>query len=134
MARTSRARARASKIGQGPARTDPWTVYLEEAILLHRESLSFRPTPHPDRFDSLRCLACALWDRFRTTGSMTDLEEAISMLREGLSLSYASTHPRRLWALENLADILETRFKKNGNQSDFEQAAALRQEILAMSK
>ena len=28
--RTSRARARAGKIGRGPARTDPWTVYGEE--------------------------------------------------------------------------------------------------------
>ena len=42
---------------------------LEEAILLHHESLSFRPTPHPERFISLYSLACMLrvWDRFGKT-------------------------------------------------------------------
>ena len=101
---------------------------------MYLEPISFHPTPHPDRYGSLNCLACALWDHFKTTGSMTDLEEAISMLREGLSLSCASTHPRRLSVLHNLAYSLETRFEKSGSQSDFEEASSLRQEILSMSK
>lgn len=67
---------------------------------------------------------------------MTDLEEAISMLREALSLRVgpAATHLDRLSALINLADILETRFQENGGQSDFEETISLRQDILAMSK
>ena len=90
---------------------------LEEAILMHRESLPFRPTLHPDRFASLKCLAYALWDRFGETGSMTDLEEAVSLLREALSLT--SSAASRLLVLRDLAGILETRFKENGSQSDF---------------
>ena len=77
-----------------------------------------------------------LCDRFGETGSITDLEEAISMLREALSLRVGppATHPHRLLALDNLAGILEIRYKENGSQSDFEEVASLRQEILAMSK
>ena len=62
---------------------------------------------------------------------MTDLDEAISMLRESLFLG---PHLDRLLALKNLAYYLETRFKENGDQSDFEEATSLCQEILAMSK
>ena len=99
--------------------------------MLHRELLSFHPTPHPKCCESLNSLACALGGRFGMTGSMTDLEEAISMLREALSLSPAADH---LLALNNLAYYLEIRFKETGGQSDFEEATFLRQEILAMSK
>ena len=94
---------------------------LEESILLYRESLSFCSTPHPY---PLYGLACALGDRFRKTGSMADLEEAISMLREILDLL----------VLKKLACFLKARFKENGSQSDFEEVTSLRQEILAMSK
>ena len=65
---------------------------------------------------------------------MTDLEEAISMLREALSLGSAASHPNRLLVLRNLAHFLETRFKESGRQSDFEEAISLRQEILAILK
>ena len=66
------------------------------------------------------------------TGSMTELEEAISLLREALSLSPATSS--RLSVLRDLAGFLETRFKENGSQSDFEEATCLRQEIHAVSK
>ena len=62
---------------------------------------------------------------------MIDLDEAISMLRESLSLG---PHQHHLLVLKNLAYYLEIRFKQNGSQSDFEEATSLRQEILAMSK
>ena len=82
-------------------RTDSMTD-LDEAILLHRESLSFCPSPHPRRLESLICLAWVLRDCFGKTDSMTNLEEAISMLREALSLDPAATHPHRLLALDFL--------------------------------
>ena len=63
---------------------------------------------------------------------MADLEEAISMLREALSIGPAITHLHRI--LDNLACFLEALFEENGNQSDYEEAIFLRQEILAMSK
>ena len=107
---------------------------LDEAILLYRESLSFRPTPHPSRFESLNRLACALYDRFGKTGLITDLEEAIPMLREALSLDPDANHRERPDVLNNLALSLEARIKKSDSQSDFETAASLRREILAMSE
>ena len=97
----------------------------------------YPPTPHPNRFESLNGLACALWDQFGKTGSMTNLEEVISMLREALPLlaGPATTHPHCLLALNHLASFLETRYKKNGGHaSDFEEVISLRREILAMSK
>ena len=105
--------------------------YFYLLYLLHRESLSFRPTSHPEHFESLNGLACALGDRFGKTGSMMDLEEAISMLREALPLSSTAHH---LLVLKNLAWFLETWYKENGSQSDFEEAISLCQEILAISK
>ena len=63
---------------------------------------------------------------------MIDLEKAISMVHEALSLDPPAVH--RLLALETLAGSLDARFQANGNQSDFEEAISLRQEIFAMSK
>ena len=62
---------------------------------------------------------------------MTNLDEAISMLRESLSLS---PHSGCLLVLKTLAYYLEIRFKENGSQNDFEEATSIRQEILAMLK
>ena len=47
---------------------------LKEAIFLHRESLSLRPTSHPYHSDSLYNLANVLQKYFGKTGSMSDLE------------------------------------------------------------
>ena len=113
-------------------------VLNEANILMDCETLFFRPTPHSDRSASLTnlCLRIGwLGSRFLMTSSMTDLEEAISMLREVLSLCLA-THLHRLLALENLVFIpgLEIRFKENGVQSDNDEVTSLHQEIFAMSK
>ena len=72
-------------------------VDLNEAVLMDRETLSLRPTPHPDRSSSLNNLGARLFDRFQRTSSrsaMADLEETILVQRESLSLC-PTPHPHR---------------------------------------
>ena len=60
---------------------------LEEAIFMRRESLSLRPTPHPDHSQSLNNLALALEIRWKASGIQSDLSEATSLRQEALAMS-----------------------------------------------
>jgi tetratricopeptide (TPR) repeat protein len=59
---------------------------LEKTISLLRKALEFGPCPRSRRSFLLKCLGAALVDRHRLQGTMTDLEEAISFLREAVEL------------------------------------------------
>ena len=104
-------------------------VDLNEAILMDRESLSLRPTPHPDRFISLNNLGIRLCDRFRRTGSMADLEESILMHRESLSL-FPTAHPDHSMSLSNLGLGLVQRIEITGSMTDIEEAILILRESL----
>ena len=75
-------------------------------------------------------LARALWYRFERTGSMVDLNEAISMDRETLSLRPAP-HPDRASSLTNLGLGLWDRFQKAGSMADLEEAILMHRESLS---
>jgi tetratricopeptide (TPR) repeat protein len=92
---------------------------LNNAVIVYRRALELY-SKDGNHLPCMFNLAYALWNRFRKTGSMTNLEEAISMLRESLSLCPAP-HPGRPRVLTGLARALET------------EATSLRQEALAMS-
>jgi tetratricopeptide (TPR) repeat protein len=83
---------------------------LEEAILLHREALELRPSPHPCRSHSLNNLGNALLDHYRGTDIMVDLEESISLHREALELR-SFPHPDRSYSLYNLALSLQDMYE-----------------------
>ncbi|ETW79619.1 hypothetical protein HETIRDRAFT_155806 [Heterobasidion irregulare TC 32-1] len=104
---------------------------LEEAIKLHREALSLRPSPHSDRFSSLFNLAFDLWSRFEQTGQLQDLEEAIDLDRQALALRPLG-HSDRSTSLSNLAVDLRTRFKQTGQLQDLEEAIELVREALSL--
>ena len=78
---------------------------------------------YPDHSMSLGIdLAIALGNRFQKTGPMTDLEEAISLYRESLSL-YPMSHPDRFISLRDLAAALNDRFRETGSINDLEEVS-----------
>ena len=106
-------------------------VDLNDAILMDRETLSLRPTPHPDRSLSLTSLGLRLWDRYRRTGSMADLEESTLMHRESLSLR-PTPHPKHSTSLNNLGLGLMERFAMTGSMTDLEEAILIHRESLSL--
>jgi tetratricopeptide (TPR) repeat protein len=104
---------------------------LEEAISLHREALELRPSPHPDRSQSLSNLGNALGDRYNYTGAATDLEEAILLLREALELR-PSPHSLRSLSLNNLGLALLDRYRRTGAVADLEETISLLREALEL--
>ena len=103
---------------------------LNHAIIVYRHGLKLCPK------DGSQCicmsgLASALWFRFERTGSMVDLNEAISMDRETLFLR-PTPHPDRFLSLANLGTQLWGRFRRTGSMADLEEAILMHRESLSL--
>ena len=101
-----------------------------KAISLHRDALEQRPPPHPDRSDSLNNLAALLRTRFEQSGQSKDLDEAISLHRDAITLRLA--HSERPMSLNNLANALNARFIQSGQPGDLDEAILLHREALGL--
>jgi tetratricopeptide (TPR) repeat protein len=117
---------------------------LDEAIDLHRAALALSPHDHADRsvslnnlanslqgrfqdsnrFSSLNNLANSLGDKFEQWHILSDLDEAVELLRAALALS-SPDHSHRSISLHNLANSLQTRFQQQHLSSDLEEASRL---------
>ena len=106
-------------------------VDLNEAISMHRETLSLRPTPHPDRSSSLTNLGLGLLDRFRRTGLIADLEEALLMHRESLSLC-PTPHSDYAILINNVGTGLMERFVMTDSLTNLEEAILLHRQSLSL--
>jgi tetratricopeptide (TPR) repeat protein len=104
---------------------------LEEVISLYHEALELRPSPHPDRSDSLHNLGIALSDRHRLTGVMADLETSVSLYRGALELK-PFPHRYRSHTLYNLALSLHDMYKVTLVLSDLQEAITCREELLEL--
>ena len=75
---------------------------IDEAITLHQEALTLRPTPHPDRTRSLSALAHSLGNKFLKLRNFPDLEAATMAFRAAVKYNYTPAsqrfHAARLWA------------------------------------
>ncbi|KAH9485795.1 hypothetical protein JR316_0002710 [Psilocybe cubensis] len=98
---------------------------LEECISLHRRALSLRTPEDPYYIGSLRNLAVSLHWRFKKFGQKDNLEESISLFRQG-----KLQDDENIDILRRLADALETRFNLNNlaYQSDFQEIVSLRKD------
>ncbi|THH13179.1 hypothetical protein EW146_g7014 [Bondarzewia mesenterica] len=76
-------------------------------------------------------LANALQTRFKQTGQLGDLEEAISFHRQALELLPAP-HPNRLMSLNNLASALSTQFEQTGQLGDLEEAISIHRQAFEL--
>ena len=89
------------------------------------------PASHP-RSISLSNLASALVTRFQWKGQLSDIDEAVEIHREALTLTPVS-RPDRSMSLGNLAEALTTRYEKNSQLADLEDAIECRREALGLS-
>ncbi|KAJ2927371.1 hypothetical protein H1R20_g9725, partial [Candolleomyces eurysporus] len=103
----------------------------EEAISLHREALLLRPSPHEDRWMSLRSVGSTLLDRDRFARTTLGLEEAISLNRVALEL-LPSSHPERWLLLNNFGHTLLDRYWQMGTIADLEEGISLHREALEL--
>ena len=104
--------------------------FLNHAIIVYRHGLELCSK------DGRQCtcmsgLACALWLRFERTGSMVDLNEAILMDRETLSLRLIP-HPDRFSSLDGLGLRLCDRFRKTGSIADLEESISMHRQSLSL--
>jgi len=103
---------------------------LDSAILLLRRSLALRPSPHPQRAQSLTYLAQAFCCRAERADRSDDLDTGISLYRETLELR-PEPHPKHHNSLCNrLASALLSRFERTGQAGDLEEAIVLQRQAL----
>jgi len=81
---------------------------------------------------SLNNLAISLRVRFEQQGVLSDLDEAIDLLRAALALC-PSGHSDRSMSLNNLANSLRDRFKQRGVLSDLDEAFTLHAQLSQIS-
>ncbi|KAJ7933181.1 CHAT domain-containing protein [Mycena leptocephala] len=123
-------------------------VDIDEAIALHREALALRPGPHPERgkslnnlalaiqsrFErgkSLNNLALAIQSRFEQRGDPADIDEAVLLHREALTLQ-PTPHPERADSLNNLALAMWTQFQQQGDLVNIDEVITLHRAALAL--
>ena len=103
---------------------------LNHAIIVYRHALELCPK------DGSQCiymsgLASTLWYRSERTGSIVDLNEAILIGREVLSLRPAP-NPIRSFSLNGLGPLLLERFRRTGSITDLEEAISMHRESLSL--
>ena len=103
---------------------------LEKAINTLRIGLSMHP-PGVDRSAYLNDLARALWERYRRSGDLADLNESIEILGDALT-HCPPGHPLRAETLDNLAICLQDRYKEHHSSSDLDQAIETHEAALVL--
>ncbi|KAJ3530741.1 hypothetical protein NMY22_g8445 [Coprinellus aureogranulatus] len=105
---------------------------LHTSIEMHEKALAHRQTGHPQRPIVLCNLAASIADRFENgLGSDDDLERAISLSKEAISLSSPEGHERPS-ALANLATLLFHRSQKTGNLEQLDESITTYEEALTL--
>ncbi|KIM75667.1 hypothetical protein PILCRDRAFT_78642, partial [Piloderma croceum F 1598] len=97
---------------------------LDTAIMLHREALIRRPSPHPKQAVSLAGLCATLYVRFHYTGDRPNLDEVISLLREAIE-ACPETDISLSISLSHLSAALAIRFDRTGHSPDLDEAVTL---------
>ena len=107
-------------------------LFLNVAIYAVHKLLHFLPHDwHRERALAWIILANTLHIRYKQLGGIDDLNEAIVLARDALSLCPPG-HPARSMSLSNLADHLSSRYDKLGGIDDTNEAIVLTQEALSL--
>ncbi|MGW6742892.1 CHAT domain-containing protein [Streptomyces sp. NPDC055025] len=94
---------------------------LTAAVDLCRRIAQAAPADHPHRGLMVSNLGLALRDRFRRTGDLSDLDQAIVIGQEAARAA-PTDYPRRALILSNLGLALRDRFRRTGDLPDLDQA------------
>jgi len=111
------------------------TADLEKAISVYEEAvdLTYLISPtHPKVVERLDCLGLALQQRFHRQGDITDIERAIQLYENAVSLM-DDANPDKSGPLSNFGNALETRFEQLGNLKDIEKAISVHQMALNLT-
>jgi hypothetical protein len=100
-------------------------------IVRGRKQLVRCPSGHPQRAYACSFLSYWLDERFRETGSIALIDEAITLSREALSLRPAG-HPYRASSCNNLAHTLLSRYEVTGVTALLDEAITLLREALSL--
>jgi tetratricopeptide (TPR) repeat protein len=103
---------------------------INNSITVYRHALKLC-SKDGNRGTSMSNLGVAVWQRFSRAGSVTDLEESISLLRESLSL-LCSPHPDRHTSLISFSNALRSRFQVVGSMADLEEAILVLHESVSL--
>ncbi|KAF9025209.1 CHAT domain-containing protein [Rhodocollybia butyracea] len=101
----------------------------DDEITRRRAALVNCPVGHPERAFSLHNLGVELWNRFRKTGHLENLEESIQLTRDALLLIPAGD-PQRVYSLNSLSLGLRDRFGQTGHHEDLDESIQLNEDAL----
>ena len=107
---------------------------LERAISVLLQLLACRPSPHPERYNTLINLGSSLRTLFVQTGQKKHLNDAETFLREAIELlpeDLEGKHDSRATALNNLSTVLLAKYE-GGNRQDLREAIRFQVEALKL--
>jgi tetratricopeptide (TPR) repeat protein len=103
---------------------------LDHCIEAFRQALALVAADHPDRPGCANQLAMSLRDRYKRTGDLADLDEAIRTLGE-LSEELTSSPDPGLFILSNLGIFFRMRYEHLGRYADLQRAITAYERVLA---
>ena len=107
---------------------------LERAISVLLQLLARRPSPHPERYNTLINLGSSLRTLFVQTGQKKHLNDAETFLREAIELLPENSEGKRdsrATALNNLSAVLLAKYE-GGNCQDLREAIRFQMEALKL--
>jgi tetratricopeptide (TPR) repeat protein len=108
---------------------------LERAISILLQLLARRPSPHPERYNTLINLGSSLRTLFMQTGQKKHLNDAETFLREAIELLPEHSEEKddsRATALNNLSTVLLAKYEEGGNRQDLREAIRFQMEALKL--
>jgi hypothetical protein len=108
---------------------------LERAISIFLQLLARRPSPHPERYNTLINLGSSLRTLFVQTGQKKHLNDAETFLREAIELlpeNSEENRDSRATALNNLSIVLLAIYEEGGNRQDLREAIRFQLEALKL--
>ena len=108
---------------------------LERAIAVLLQLLARRPSPHPERYNTLINLGGSLRTLFVQTGQKKHLNDAETFLREAIELlpeHSEEKHDSRATALNNLSTVLLAKYEEGGNRQNLREAIRFQTEALKL--
>ncbi|WP_405717347.1 tetratricopeptide repeat protein [Streptomyces sp. NBC_01537] len=97
---------------------------IDANIRMWQHILAHTPADHPDRDGRLGNLGGALRTRFERSGTVADLDEAITVYRQAVEAT-PTDYPDRAAMLSNLGNALRTRFERSGAEADLDAAVTV---------
>lgn len=105
--------------------------HLEEAIVLRRRVLEYVPEPHIYRPQGLGHLATSSVERYRSGGPSNDLDEAVCLYGEAISLDFQPEVDRSDY-LNDLANVFAMGFDRDGDYNDLQEAMKYNKQALQL--